>query len=367
MTVITSPRYKGELDRAEKPSTLRLEYVPEPASQSHYVTYLRWLRHARRLAAALHDRGPFDLAHHLTYANAWLPLCGAHLGIPFVVGPLGGGPSVPFSLYPELGPQGTVREGFRRAVRTTLRAVPPSRADLARASVVLVANGETGRALPRTVQSRARVEPNNSLETSLLSILPPTRRHDRPHAVMAGRLRPWKGGSVAVRALVRLPKWHLTIIGEGGDRHRLEKIAARLNVSDRVRFVPWCPQADLWQAVAQADAVLVPSLRDDGPSIVLEALALGTPVVAFRQGLAAQLDPVDGLFTVSRSSRRAMIDEYASLVDQTLGRRAHLDRDMSPSRIVHVLAQAYDEALATVPQHGTTGRGLKEVGCASRS
>ncbi len=49
-------------------------------------------------------------------------------------------------------------------------------------------------------------------------------------------------------------------------------------------FIPWVAQPDLWDAMAHADALLLPSLRDDAPFVVAEAQALGLPVVAFDQG-----------------------------------------------------------------------------------
>ena len=40
-------------------------------------------------------------------------------------------------------------------------------------------------------------------------------------------------------------------------------LAAELGLDDRVTFIPWLAQPDLWDAMAQADALLLPSLRDD--------------------------------------------------------------------------------------------------------
>ena len=60
---------------------------------------------------------------------------------------------------------------------------------------------------------------------------------------------------------------------------------------DRVTFIPGLAQHDLWDAMAQADALLLPSLRDDAPFVVAEAQAVGLPVVAFDQGRPAGVRP----------------------------------------------------------------------------
>ena len=59
--------------------------------------------------------------------------------------------------------------------------------------------------------------------------------------------------------------------------------------------------------MAQADAVLVPSLRDDAPFTIAEAQALGVPVVAFDRGGAAVMGRLPGA-TVSLVRSTSTVD-----------------------------------------------------------
>jgi L-malate glycosyltransferase len=101
----------------------------------------------------------------------------------------------------------------------------------------------------------------------------------------------------------RHPGVHVLILGEGRERSRLEALARRLAIADRVRFaglVPDVPQ------VCAAFSVLVHSADTEGtPRAVLEAMAAGVPTVCTAVGGVPDLvdDGVSGLLTVPGSAR----------------------------------------------------------------
>jgi D-inositol-3-phosphate glycosyltransferase len=115
------------------------------------------------------------------------------------------------------------------------------------------------------------------------------RDSERPRAVFAGRLAAIKAPSIALLAIAQSEEWQLDVVGSGPEEGSLRELAQELGITERVEFVPWLPRQDLWRRMATADALLVPSLRDEGPMIIAEAYALGLPVIAFDQGGAAVL------------------------------------------------------------------------------
>lgn len=249
--------------------------------------YALWQLAAAREARRLHRAQRFDVVHHVTLANVWVPALACLAGAPFVLGPVGGGCRVPVRLYRALGAKGAAWDLFVRAARRLSRLSPLTRIGWRRAAVILVQNHETYRSLPRAYRRKALVCPNSSISDDLPRPAPPAGV--RPRAVCAGQLLPLKGMWLAIRALRLLPDWELLVIGEGPELNRLRRLARREAVDDRVRFLPWLSQADLWRELAQARALVVPSLRDEGPMIAAEAQMLGLPVVAFDQGGPAVL------------------------------------------------------------------------------
>lgn len=76
----------------------------------------------------------------------------------------------------------------------------------------------------------------------------------------------------------------LLLVGEGIDRDTLQRIAAELGL-DRVRFLGWISETEekvrLYNA---AECLVLPSQSEGFPTVVGEAMACGTPVVASRVG-----------------------------------------------------------------------------------
>lgn len=105
----------------------------------------------------------------------------------------------------------------------------------------------------------------------------------------AGRLVGWKGLSVAVRALAELPlrglPVKLLLIGDGAARPDLLRMAAELNVGDRVVIHPPVAHRELPALYALADGGVFPSIGDEAFGITIaEAMACGLPVVASHIG-----------------------------------------------------------------------------------
>lgn len=109
-----------------------------------------------------------------------------------------------------------------------------------------------------------------------------------PRFVSAGRLTPQKGYDRLVDRMLLLPAdARLTIYGEGPDRPALETQISRLGLTGRVRLPGFT--ADLPAAIAGADAFLLPSRWEGLPNVVLESLALGTPVIASEEAAVAEI------------------------------------------------------------------------------
>jgi glycosyltransferase involved in cell wall biosynthesis len=100
--------------------------------------------------------------------------------------------------------------------------------------------------------------------------------------VFVGRLDRRKGVDIAIDALARVPAARLEVVGDGAERAALEARARARGLADRVRFHGWL--ADARPLLARAHAALCAS-RSEGLGIaLLEAMAMGLPVVGFAVG-----------------------------------------------------------------------------------
>lgn len=109
------------------------------------------------------------------------------------------------------------------------------------------------------------------------------RLGERPEGLLlasVGHLIERKGHHHAIGALPHLPGARLVVAGTGPEKAALEALAARLGVTDRVRFLGHVPHGDLTQLYSAANALILASSREGWANVLLEAMACGTPVVA---------------------------------------------------------------------------------------
>ena len=102
--------------------------------------------------------------------------------------------------------------------------------------------------------------------------------------VFAGRLTPQKTLEVGLEALARSEGVSLLVVGEGPERGFLEREAERLGVGDRVRFLGAQPREGVLELLRAGDATLLTSSWENFPHVLVESLAVGTPVLATRAG-----------------------------------------------------------------------------------
>ena len=105
-----------------------------------------------------------------------------------------------------------------------------------------------------------------------------------PVIASVGHLIERKGHDLVIDALQDIKDATLLIAGDGPERAKLEKRAARNGVDDRVRFMGNVDHEELRSLYAAADVLALASSREGWPNVLLEAMACGTPCVATDAG-----------------------------------------------------------------------------------
>lgn len=243
---------------------------------------LRDLAAMRRLFALLREK-KIDLVHaHLTYSAIWSALATRLTGVPSVI-------SLHVSVEATRSLHTNVRHRFLTGLRDALmtkvanrwssRIVMVSAAlrdayvekGLNRDKVRVVHNGiEIERFGHARNETRARLNAEFSI--------PP----DSPLVALVSVLRPGKGVEVLIDAIERVPHGTFLIIGDGPMREEWSARAASTGVADRIRWAGF--RSDVDRMLAGCDLLVHPSLDDAFPTVLLEAMASGLPVVASRVG-----------------------------------------------------------------------------------
>ena len=103
-----------------------------------------------------------------------------------------------------------------------------------------------------------------------------------------GRISPEKGLIHLLRAYkhvaIEYPQSRLWIAGNGPDEEAMRAEAVRLSLGRNVRFLGWIPHGLLPDLLAAVDVVVIPSLSEGLPRVLIEALAMSKPVIASAVG-----------------------------------------------------------------------------------
>lgn len=139
--------------------------------------------------------------------------------------------------------------------------------------------------------------------------------------ITLGRLTTWQGVDELLAVLIAWDDVGLLVVGDGPQRAALEQLAQRLRLEQRVKFVGW-PERAAWLGWMRAADLCVLNARHPGtPPVLLDAWAVGVPVLAAASGGVVEWvrDGVNGRL-VPLGDRAALRDAIRALLDDPLAR-----------------------------------------------
>jgi len=376
---ITNAEWRSSIDQA-------LEDDPTPNLHFLYVELPRWLRPLLRIqgghqfyyylwqinaylaARHLHRNNQFHLFHHITYANDWMTsFIGALLPIHYVRGPGGGAHRTPTGFETEYTLGGQIWEKVRSIGQWLFRRDPFFRMGQHRASALLVCNEEAAAAMPKNWSQKTRFFPVNGVSSADLALSPSAngtaRAPDGPFRVLsAGSLIRVKGFGLAIKAFKefsdRHPDAEFDIIGSGPEQPRLQSLIQSLDLGTKVHLLPHMMRSELLERMGSHDVFLFPSLRDGGGAVVIEAMAVGKPVVCLDTGGPGMHITEEWGVKIKPRSPKDAIQELASALEhlyldqdlrRKLGQAAHerAENFYHWDKLGEQLMEIYEETLAT--------------------
>lgn len=299
--VITRRNDREKIERsipAEVADNLSFTYYDTPRvlqrikrkEKGLYLYYFLWQIGIIPIVRRLLREERFDYTMHLTFGSLWMPTFLPFFRTPFIWGPVGGGDGVPWSLLHILPPRQRLVQTMRYALIATSFMNPLVAIPSRKASVILCRTGNNVRAIPARYRHKTRVILETAMDDAVFAYRRTAGngafegiRDDRVELLVTGRLVPFKNVMMAVEAFSGIaanhPEAHLTIIGKGPERSRIERFVAERGLTDRIRMIDEMPRAELLAELTHADIYLLPSLREGGSWSLMEAMAVGLPSV----------------------------------------------------------------------------------------
>lgn len=295
---ITRSRNKEAIERAlvSIPERSRIRFIyhdtkllrrHRPSGISANLAYALWQRSVLAVALKEHEKVHFDLVHHLTFGSWRQPSHLWRLGIPFVIGPVGGGEETPQRLISIMARPAQLMERARNGWNRLALFNPSLRRSIRAATAVAAKTHQTLQFIQQA-GGKAFVALEIGIEEPASFDLKPRSSGDPLRCLYVGRLIELKGIRLALDAiaLARAGGCHptLTIVGTGPLEPQLRMLAEEKGIAQWVTFTGAMPQADVFKLYKDHDALLFPSLHDSSGNVVLEAMSFSLPVVCLALG-----------------------------------------------------------------------------------
>lgn len=279
-------------------------------------------------AAALHrlrrrqQQGErWDVLHRVTPVTLAAPTWLGRLGIPTVIGPLNSGLKDPPGFGAILRQESTWLVNLREFGRFFDGLIGSSR----RATRLLLATRATRACVPPRYQARCQfmLENGVALERFEPTPWPAAPGPDQPLEVLfVGRLIPAKALTLLIDAVGQVhaagAAVRLTVVGDGPLLAEWEGHARTQGLNQVIRFVGNRPLSEVAGFMQRCHVFCLPSVRESGGAVLLEAMASARPVIAVRFGGPAELvdDEVGAL--VDPVAPQQVVADMASLLMQVI-------------------------------------------------
>lgn len=277
----------------------------------HLITQAYQWKLARKIVKQKH----IDVLHEPAPVSAVQPSMMFGFGIPVIIGPMNGGMSFPPAFQHMAARYERLLYSVMRLFTSVYNLLIPGKFF---AEVLLVANRRTQMVLPKLKLGQTIELVENGVFSALDNPKSPPSNNDTNHSInvlYVGRLVDWKTVDILVDAIAKCnDRVRLTILGNGELRDEIEQYAT-LKVPNRVEFMGLVPHAETNKFYDNADIFVLPSIRECGGAVVLEAMSRGLPVIATDWGGPADYITAETGFLIKPESRTYMVDEFARIIN----------------------------------------------------
>lgn len=245
--------------------------------------FLAWRQLRNRMKQGAH----WSILHRVTPVTLAAPTWLGHLGLPTVIGPLNSGLRDPQGFDSVMQDEHT----WLLKVRALPRLVDSALGSTRRAARILIATHATLQAVAPDDRSRCRMMLENGVDLThfVPSPWPEAPGKQSPLRILfVGRLVPVKCPGLLLKAVAimhaRGMPVHLSIVGDGPLHRELKAQANALQIGAVVDFLGQLPMDAVAAQMQACHVFCLPSVRESGGAVLLEAMASARPVIALNYG-----------------------------------------------------------------------------------
>jgi glycosyltransferase involved in cell wall biosynthesis len=259
----------------------------------------------------------WDIVHAVTPVSPPAPTWLHRLGPPLILGPLNGGIKT-LPAFPQVtGGKSARLDPVRNIGRLVDTIVDTIVGSTRKATVILTVTRATLTSIPRRYRRLCIPMLENGVDLNVFSAAPWPIGPSKTHALrilFVGRFLPFKGVPLLLEAIARIRDEfpvRLTIVGEGPLEASWKQVTNALGLQDIVTFCGPLSAAEVAAQMRAAHVFCLPSVRESGTAVLLEAMAAARPVIAIAYGGPAEVVDDNVGRAIPPDAPEAMIETLA--------------------------------------------------------
>jgi len=278
----------------------------------YYFEHLVWKKFSKSI-----NSGQYDIVHRITPLSPTIPSLIAYkcykANVSFVIGPLNGGVPWPkefrFAQHQE--------KEWLSYVRSAYKLLPGYRSTLKSSSAIILGSRYTMSQIPPKFTKKCFYLPENAVDIN--RFYGRAQKFDKNilRICFVGRLVPYKGPDMLIEALspiIKDERVSLDIIGDGPLLPYIVKLIEREKLGKGIKIHGWVQHDQLQKIMCKNQVLALPSIREFGGGVVLEAMALGIIPIIIDYAGPSELVP-DGLgFKIPLGQRQDIISNLRKTI-----------------------------------------------------
>lgn len=254
--------------------------------------------------------------HHLTYGNVLWKVSSYGQKQFFVWGPVGGLETIPAEYSTHYARKSRLIEWVRRAAIKTLPLNFGFKKRCRNANLILCKTEITRDLIPAKHRNKAMLFTDVAVEKQPIVANADSKNNRAVEFITVGRLDAWRGFDLVFESFARLAKdksnVHLTIVGKGADKERLQQLAKALNVSEKITFAGKVSMDEYYHLLAAADVVVNASLKEGAVTVSFDSMSMGKPLICLDTTGYTRYFSNEYAIVIPRTGRCEVIENIAA-------------------------------------------------------
>ena len=293
-----------------------------PGHMGQIIRYEYFQRKLIEVVKGVTSKDKIDFCQHVTWASFIRKNYLYELGLPVILGPVGGGEMIPKQVDCTLSIKERMMEWLRYNAVKKVSTSKIHEKIFDTAVLILTTTNESKMMIPKKYHNKIIVEQAIGIDKTDYK-KKTKQRNGKFIVLMSGRMLYWKGFDIGIEAFKKFaetcPDVELHIFGDGEKRKELERLSQTSKTI--IHFHGNVSHNEMLEYYKNGTVFLYCSLHDSGSFVVLESMANGLPVITINTGGPSVLTDESCAIRVDPSHVNNMVNEIADALRELYGNR----------------------------------------------